>query len=64
MVITITINTDNAAFEGNPAPEVARILHTLAQDIDAQDDAVLRRRLRDLNGNTVGAYTVDVPEED
>lgn len=32
--ITITIETDNAAFEDYPASEVARILRKLADDIE------------------------------
>lgn len=58
----ITINTDNAAFEDDPAAEVARILHHEADRIEAfrpsfehatEGDGVL-----DINGNTVGTLEI------
>lgn len=60
MTITITINTDNAAFEPEPADEVERILRRLANDVrdifqDVLEDGF---SLRDINGNTVGSVTV------
>jgi hypothetical protein len=59
-MITITIATDNAAFEdANLEPEVARILKRLAntiaeQGLDRADGLVLR----DLNGNRVGSLEI------
>lgn len=55
--ITITITTDNAAFhtdEGDysPAPEVARILRKLADDIATTGDT--DQTLIDANGTRVG----------
>ncbi len=53
--ITITIRTDNAAFEDDAAGEVARILRDLAQVFEQRRDGFpLPRGLYDLNGNTVG----------
>ena len=51
MEFVITINLDNAAFE-EAGPEVARILRQLADDIE--NDNKTDRKLRDINGNTVG----------
>ena len=59
MRITILINTANEAFYPNPADEVARILRDLADKftdvgmIDAKEPI----RIRDVNGNTVGAIS-------
>ena len=53
---TLTIDTDNAAFaDGALGYEVARILDTLAQQIESETagrSTVIT--LRDSNGNTVG----------
>lgn len=50
---TLTITTENAAFEPDPIEEVARILK-VARDrlIDGQFDCILH----DANGNRVGSY--------
>jgi len=51
-MITITIKTDNAAFQdGNRYAEVARILRQLADQADR--NATLS--VRDINGNQCGA---------
>ncbi len=60
MQITITINTDNAAFERWPEGEVARILTDYARkladhEICFDGDTV---KMRDINGNTVGAVEI------
>ena len=61
--ITITINTDNAAFDDGRggASEVARILATLV-DLLGRERAELipgdQFILRDINGNTVGDMLV------
>lgn len=60
MTVTITIQTDNAAFEDNGiGAEVARILKEIAVEI--HDDTNVDnwdRNLRDENGNTVGKLEV------
>lgn len=61
MKITITIDTANAAFDGDresrqPA-EVARILAGVAQRFDS--DGPYEGSVFDLNGNTVGEVTVE-----
>lgn len=60
MKITITINTDNAAFEDESGSEVARILRELCNEIEGRD--ILGNddgtNLRDINGNRVGVMEV------
>ena len=64
MDITITINTDNAAFGEWPEQEAARILAALANKIRTEMDFSDKRvganefSLRDINGNTVGKMEV------
>ena len=66
-MIQITINTDNAAFDGdNKRLEIARILHGLTIAIDRDENwnidhsedevvhALISLPLRDYNGNGVG----------
>lgn len=48
----ITINTENAAFEGDPTVEVVRILYQLMHDIEKR--GLSEYNLRDINGNKVG----------
>ena len=52
MNITITINTDNAAFEGDPRFEVGRLLRELARKVE--DNGVDDTPCMDINGNKVG----------
>ncbi len=58
MNITITINTDNEAFVGQPKEEVRRILGELFKP----GGGLLRtwdgRKLLDVNGNTVGKVEI------
>lgn len=67
-MITITIKTDNAAFDdGNRAHEVVRILRTLADKLDGT--GVLRggcmpASVYDRNGNTVGTVTLTGKDRD
>lgn len=54
-MFTVSISTNGAAFEGNSAPEIARILSELARKIESEGvpgDASYK--LHDINGNTVG----------
>ena len=54
-MITITIKTDNAAFQdGMHSAEVAGILRRLADQVDRRMDLFVR----DTNGNKVGAVTL------
>lgn len=59
MQITITINTDNAAFEDNTETKVARILADFARKLaDGLTNIGITTRLLDINGNTVGAVEI------
>lgn len=55
MKATITIQMDNAAFADEPATELARILRNLAERIE---EGSTESRLRDINGNHVGQFTI------
>lgn len=55
MNLTITLNTDNAAFCDTPEIEAARILHELADRVEATGlQSGSKFKLHDFNGNTVG----------
>lgn len=57
-MVRIKIETNNAAFGEDPAPEVARILRKAAQDIEEHGiDAA--GSLFDINGNKVGTLDID-----
>ena len=56
MTLTITITMDNAAFDPEPGPEVARILRKLADQLEDNVEKV--SALRDINGNKVGEVEV------
>jgi hypothetical protein len=60
MTITITIQTDNEAFQPDPAAEVARILNKYFVDpLDRVDlEYITGLKLRDINGNTVGSVSI------
>ena len=56
--VRLSIETGNAAFEDEPAGEVARIMRLAAESVrDGIDSFVLR----DSNGNVVGNYTYNAP---
>ena len=62
----LKISTDNAAFEDDAGHEIARILRELADKMSAsgfrvdtfENDYNERGNLRDINGNTVGEWTL------
>jgi hypothetical protein len=56
MTFTLTINMDNAAFDGAPRYEIARLLNTVQAAVSYPgrvDGKVL-----DVNGNTVGRWEI------
>ena len=63
-MLTVKIDTQNAAFEG-PAfgAEVARILQIAAQiaDVEIDERTQYKRKLYDSNGNAVGTLTNTIP---
>lgn len=54
--VVVRIRTGNDAFQPNPGPELARIFRELADKLDAGSGG-FQVRLRDINGNTVGALS-------
>lgn len=62
MSISLTIDTDNAAFEGESfGPEVARMLREVADELEGGRQATWR--LFDSNGNACGEVVVGPEEE-
>ena len=61
MNIDIHIDCGNAAFEGNPALETARILRKLADKMDSENAIIGMNgdALLDVNGNRVGFIDVN-----
>jgi len=59
--LSLSIDTENAAFDGNGSNEISRILTKLAEDIA---NGVEYPSIRDINGNTVGKceYTKSTSE--
>ena len=63
-MVTLTIETDNAAFEGsNIGPEIARILRETADRIEDEHLGELwimcSMPIVDINGNVVGDITIE-----
>lgn len=58
-MFTLTIDTDNAAFDDDPGAEVARILRSVADRVDADlgPGPLLGGAARDVNGKTVGRWS-------
>ena len=56
-VFQVSIKTINAAFDGEPGHEVARMLREIADKVDEgfRNDGYVR----DYNGNTVGRWSLD-----
>jgi hypothetical protein len=58
-MITITIETNSAAFEDDENEELARIFRKLVIDIYARGQFGLKnKKLHDINGNTVGRVVI------
>jgi hypothetical protein len=65
MRFTLTIDCDNAAFEGDPLTEVARILHVQATKmVRFAPESEWNDTLLDLNGNRVGRARMEDEDED
>lgn len=58
MTVSLAINTDNAAFQPDPAPEIARILRKIADRVEAGLSDYGHLTILDANGNTVGLFEV------
>ena len=57
------IETGNAAFEGQPTAEIARILRSLASKLETEVDGSGAGVLHDHNGNRVGTWDFDAGED-
>lgn len=53
-MFTLSIRTANAAFEGDPLPEVARLLALASAKVEGGATA---GSLLDFNGNVAGAFS-------
>jgi hypothetical protein len=55
----VRVDTENAAFdEGNGAPELARILRKVADELEAHGVSMFWYTIRDIDGNDVGRYAL------
>lgn len=57
-IFRLTVNTDNSAFEDDPARELVRILHSVAGRIERGDDFSMYQTILDANGNDVGRFAL------
>jgi hypothetical protein len=55
---TVQIRCNNAAFDPDPAPEVARILREISDKINREGLSGFFETIRDVNGNDVGAFAI------
>lgn len=53
---TLTIDTDNAAFEDGAGDEIARICRDVAGRVEGLANTDFRGGVSDFNGNTVGRF--------
>jgi len=56
--IEVNLNTDNSAFDEDPAAEVARILRGMTDRIEQQHYTGGTNLLFDINGNACGYFQV------
>lgn len=56
----LEFSTDNAAFADNPGEEIDRILRDLDIGVLAFPGCNLSGRIRDVNGNTVGSWSLNM----
>lgn len=59
---TLQVDLSNAAFADDPVPELIRLLCATVEQLADGDvpSAAGRKTLRDANGNTVGAWRLEV----
>lgn len=53
-MFTLSFTTENAAFEGQALAEIANTLRDVSRKINT---GYLEGKIRDSNGNTIGAYS-------
>lgn len=61
--LQVAVTCENAAFEGDPGPECARILRKIADKIEAGQDAYNYQTIFDANGNDVGRWRLTTRPE-
>lgn len=59
----LSFDTDNAAFEDDPRPEVARILRNLEAKVWEWEGYGKFQNIYDSNGNTIGTWKLNPEEE-
>jgi len=58
-VFTLKFDTNNAAFDGDDlAPEIARILRSIADKVEHVALSGFCETARDINGNDIGRYSL------
>jgi hypothetical protein len=62
MNFTVNIHADNAAFKPDPSPELARILHGIADRIEREGLSGFFETIHDVNGNDVGRFALKPPD--
>ena len=58
LAFNLKIDCDNAAFEGDPRPEIARCLREVADSVEAGGNLSKHLNIRDINGNIVGTFVL------
>ena len=64
MIVNISFNTDNAAFEDSFLMAVTKTLQQAKEALlDSENTTTIRRPLKDINGNRIGVISIshDVP---
>lgn len=61
--IRLEVETANAAFGGDPRPELVRILRWVADTIETHPPTGWPWKIRDINGNTCGRLSVRINRE-
>lgn len=57
MKFTLTISSENEAFDGDPVPELVRLLQAAQEKLQ---EGQTTARCLDINGNRVGGWFLDV----
>jgi hypothetical protein len=55
---TLKVDTESAAFDDNPTPELVRILRSIADAIEKGREYDMYQTILDVNGNDVGRYAL------
>ena len=59
-IFTVKFDCGNAAFADDVDGEIVRILRAIADKVERQGCTGFSEPVRDLNGNTVGAFVLSV----